>query len=59
MLLNCWKGFKEGGDACCGSGPYRGYSNCGIGVAGKDYELCDNPSEYVLFDAVRPTERAN
>ncbi|KAI9119693.1 hypothetical protein K1719_009082 [Acacia pycnantha] len=57
-------GFKEASEACCGSGPYRGYNlfffaiyrgyNCG----GKGYELCKNTSEYVFFDAVHPTERA-
>ncbi|KAK4269025.1 hypothetical protein QN277_022234 [Acacia crassicarpa] len=47
-------GFKEASEACCGSGPYRGYYNCG----GKGYELCKNATEYVFFDAVHPTEGA-
>lgn len=25
----------------------------------KDYNLCENPSEYVFFDSVHPTERAD
>jgi phospholipase/lecithinase/hemolysin len=25
----------------------------------KDYDLCKNPSEYVFFDAIHPTESAN
>ncbi|XP_073226947.1 GDSL lipase-like isoform X2 [Cicer arietinum] len=52
-------GFKEGGVACCGSGPYKGYFSCGGKRGIKDYDLCENPSEYVFFDAVHPTERAN
>ncbi|KAG4394266.1 hypothetical protein GLYMA_03G263900v4 [Glycine max] len=52
-------GFKEGGVACCGSGPYRGNFSCGGKGAEKDYDLCENPSEYVFFDSVHPTERAD
>ncbi|KAK3013030.1 hypothetical protein RJ639_008231, partial [Escallonia herrerae] len=51
-------GFKEGKSACCGSGPYRGVANCGRESVDK-YGLCDNPSEYVFFDAAHPTEKAN
>ncbi|XP_028797203.1 GDSL esterase/lipase 4-like [Neltuma alba] len=52
-------GFKEGGVACCGSGPYRGMLACG-GILGRtSYELCRNSSEYVFFDSVHPTDRAN
>lgn len=57
--LICDKGFKESGVACCGSGPYRGYYSCGGKRAVKDYELCENPSEYVFFDSTHPTERVN
>ncbi|QCE13401.1 zeta-carotene desaturase [Vigna unguiculata] len=52
-------GFKEGDVACCGSGPYNGYFSCGGKGAVKDYNLCENPSEYVFFDSVHPTERAD
>ncbi|WJX87001.1 hypothetical protein P8452_69235 [Trifolium repens] len=52
-------GLKEGGVACCGSGPYRGYYSCGGKREVKDYDLCKNPSEYVFFDAVHPTESAS
>ncbi|XP_011043915.1 PREDICTED: GDSL esterase/lipase 1-like [Populus euphratica] len=48
-------GFKEVKMACCGSGPYRGSFTCGL----KGYQLCDNVSEYLYFDAVHPTEKAN
>lgn len=52
-------GLKEGGMACCGSGPYRRYYSCGGKRAVKDYELCENPSDYVFFDSIHPTERFN
>ncbi|KAI4355379.1 hypothetical protein L6164_004159 [Bauhinia variegata] len=52
-------GFKEGNVACCGTGPYRGFSSCGGKGAVKEYELCDNPNNYVFFDSAHPTERAN
>ncbi|KAH1196243.1 GDSL esterase/lipase 5 [Glycine max] len=51
--------FKEGSVACCGSGPYKGYYSCGGKRAVKDYDLCENPSEYVLFDSLHPTEMAH
>ncbi|XP_022152560.1 GDSL esterase/lipase 1-like [Momordica charantia] len=50
--------FKEGKVACCGSGPFRGYSSCG-GRNGQEYELCGNPSEYLFFDGSHPSEKAN
>ena len=56
-LIHC-EGFKEGKVACCGSGPYRGISSCGGRRGVKEYELCDNVSEYVFFDPTHPTERA-
>ncbi|KEH18901.1 GDSL esterase/lipase 1 [Medicago truncatula] len=52
-------GLKEAGVACCGSGPYRGYFSCGGKREVKDYDLCDNPSEYLFFDAIHATESAN
>ncbi|XP_018839182.2 GDSL esterase/lipase 1-like [Juglans regia] len=51
-------GFKEGKKGCCGSGSYRENLNCGKGTLTEEYELCGNPSEYVFFDAVHPTEKA-
>ncbi|CAJ2657809.1 unnamed protein product [Trifolium pratense] len=52
-------GLKEGGVACCGSGPYKGYFSCGGKREVKDYDLCKNPSDYVFFDSVHPTESAS
>ncbi|PKI50408.1 hypothetical protein CRG98_029158 [Punica granatum] len=52
-------GFKEGKQACCGSGPYRGRSSCGGKNGETEYELCADPSEYVFFDSGHPPERAN
>ncbi|KAL6137364.1 hypothetical protein ACLB2K_062656 [Fragaria x ananassa] len=52
-------GLKEGKKVCCGSGPYRAINNCGGKGPETEYELCDNPSEYVFFDGGHPTERTN
>ncbi|XP_024024536.1 GDSL esterase/lipase 1 isoform X1 [Morus notabilis] len=49
-------GFKEVNMACCGSGPYRGYTRCGS--VRKPYELCENPSDFLYFDPFHPTEKA-
>ncbi|XP_020533912.1 GDSL esterase/lipase 1 isoform X2 [Jatropha curcas] len=51
-------GFKVAKAACCGSGPYRGLGTCG-GIGNKEYELCTNPSEYLFFDGIHPTEKFN
>ncbi|XP_055961789.1 GDSL esterase/lipase 1-like [Mercurialis annua] len=45
-------GFKDGKSACCGTGPFRGLGGCGVT---KDYELCENPNDFVFFDG-HPTE---
>ncbi|KAJ9179459.1 hypothetical protein P3X46_011246 [Hevea brasiliensis] len=51
-------GFKEAKSACCGTGPYRGITSCGgIGKI-KEFELCDDTSEYLFFDS-HPTEKAD
>uniref|UniRef100_A0A2N9FTY1 SGNH hydrolase-type esterase domain-containing protein n=1 Tax=Fagus sylvatica TaxID=28930 RepID=A0A2N9FTY1_FAGSY len=52
-------GFKEGNIACCGIGPYKGINSCGGKRSVKEYELCENASEYVFFDTVHPSEKAN
>lgn len=52
-------GFKEGERACCGSGPFRGIYSCG-GMRGiKEFELCDNATEYLFFDCFHPNELAS
>ncbi|KAJ1408294.1 SGNH hydrolase superfamily [Sesbania bispinosa] len=51
-------GFKEGNIGCCGSGPYRGFQSCGGQRSVKEYELCENVEEYLIFDAAHPTEKA-
>ncbi|KDP40647.1 hypothetical protein JCGZ_24646 [Jatropha curcas] len=52
-------GFSEVKASCCGRGPYRGMGSCGMtNGEKKDYELCENPNEYLFFDA-HPTEKAN
>ncbi|XP_050383864.1 GDSL esterase/lipase 1-like isoform X2 [Argentina anserina] len=51
-------GFKDGRDACCGRGAYRG-SDCG-GLNGTvPYELCSIPGDSVWFDGSHTSERAN
>ncbi|XP_062074588.1 GDSL esterase/lipase 1-like [Humulus lupulus] len=52
-------GFKEAKEACCGSGPYRGYFSCGGRRGVKEYELCENVTDYVFFDSTHPTEKIN
>lgn len=54
--------MKEGKAACCGSGAYRGVTNCGVesSTGEREYELCCNPNEYLWFDGGgHNTERAN
>ncbi|XP_031274220.1 GDSL esterase/lipase 1-like [Pistacia vera] len=52
-------GLKESMRACCGSGQYRGMSSCGGKRGVEEYELCDNPQEYLFFDFTHPSEKAN
>ncbi|EXB38254.1 GDSL esterase/lipase 5 [Morus notabilis] len=50
-------GFKEGKTACCGTGKFRGVHSCGgkrMGI--KEYNLCENPNEYVYWDSYHLTE---
>lgn len=51
-------GFKEA-TACCGTGPFRGLSSCGGKRGIKEYEICDDPDEYVFFDSLHLSEKAN
>ena len=43
---------------CCGSGPLRGINTCGNQM-GKSYELCENVTDYLFFDASHLTEKAH
>lgn len=51
-------GFKEGKKACCGSGELRGIYTCGGMRGQKEFELCENPNEYLFFDSYHPNQRA-
>ncbi|XP_075512416.1 GDSL esterase/lipase 1-like [Primulina tabacum] len=50
-------GFKEGVNACCGTGPYAGLFTCGGTKKVTSYELCDNADEHVWWDSFHPTEK--
>ncbi|KAK9228936.1 hypothetical protein WN944_021893 [Citrus x changshan-huyou] len=52
-------GFKEGKAACCGTGQFRGVLSCGGKRPVKEFELCENPNEYVYWDSIHLTEMAN
>ncbi|KAI3526239.1 hypothetical protein L1887_05483 [Cichorium endivia] len=53
-------GFKVGGEcACCGTGRFRAINSCGGKREIREFELCDNPNDYLLFDPYHPTEAAN
>ena len=44
------EGFKDGVNACCGSGPYGGVFSCGGTKKVIEYfSLCDNVGEYVYI----------
>ncbi|RDX57613.1 GDSL esterase/lipase 5, partial [Mucuna pruriens] len=49
--------FKDGVNACCGSGPYGGLFTCGGTKKVKEFSLCDNVGEYVWWDSFHPTEK--
>lgn len=52
------EGFKDGVNACCGSGPYGGVFSCGGTKKVIEYfSLCDNVGEYVWWDSFHPTEK--
>ncbi|GAA0171971.1 lipase [Lithospermum erythrorhizon] len=52
-------GFKEGVNACCGTGPYGGIFTCGGNKAVSEYQLCENVSDYVFFDSFHATEKVH
>ncbi|GLT59999.1 hypothetical protein SLA2020_327900 [Shorea laevis] len=58
MLHPSKYGFKEGEAACCGTGQFRGVYSCGGKRTVKEFELCENPTDYVFWDSFHLTERA-
>ncbi|KAL9314588.1 hypothetical protein ACSQ67_020040 [Phaseolus vulgaris] len=50
-------GFKDGVNACCGSGPYGGIFTCGGTKKVTEFSLCDNAGDHVWWDAFHPTEK--
>ncbi|XP_062147926.1 GDSL esterase/lipase 5-like [Alnus glutinosa] len=50
-------GFKDGVNACCGTGPYGGIFTCGGTKKVQDYQLCDDAGDYVWWDSFHPTEK--
>ncbi|XP_022949031.1 GDSL esterase/lipase 5-like [Cucurbita moschata] len=49
-------GLKEGKEACCGTGRFRGVFSCGGRRGVKEFELCRNPNEHVFWDSYHLTE---
>lgn len=52
-------GYKEGKTACCGTGRFRGTFSCGGKRPVKEFQVCENPEEYVFWDSYHLTERTH
>ncbi|CAN1287321.1 GDSL esterase/lipase 5 [Linum perenne] len=50
-------GLKEGEEACCGTGKWRGVYSCGGKRTVKEFEVCKRPYEYVFWDSFHLTEK--
>ncbi|PON45110.1 Lipase [Parasponia andersonii] len=50
-------GFMEGKTACCGTGQFRGVFSCGGKRPVQEFQLCENPDEYVFWDSIHLTEK--
>ncbi|XP_020270526.1 GDSL esterase/lipase 5-like [Asparagus officinalis] len=50
-------GFKDGTNACCGTGPYGGIYTCGGTKNISVYQLCENVGDYVWFDSIHASEK--
>ncbi|CAI0419284.1 unnamed protein product [Linum tenue] len=52
-------GLKEGEEACCGTGKWRGIDSCGgKRSVKKEFEVCNNPTEYLFWDSFHLTDTA-
>ncbi|KAK4755602.1 hypothetical protein SAY87_009359 [Trapa incisa] len=49
-------GFKDGMNACCGTGPYGGIFTCGGTKNITAFELCKEAEDYIWWDSFNPTE---
>ncbi|KAF3451967.1 hypothetical protein FNV43_RR08063 [Rhamnella rubrinervis] len=50
-------GLKEGKESCCGTGQYRGVFSCGGKRLVKEFDLCENPNDYLFWDSYHLTEK--
>ncbi|XP_020588523.1 GDSL esterase/lipase 5-like [Phalaenopsis equestris] len=50
-------GFKDGINACCGTGLYGGIYSCGGNKEVAEYELCNSPDDFVFWDSFHGTEK--
>ncbi|KAF9615223.1 hypothetical protein IFM89_022485 [Coptis chinensis] len=50
-------GFKDGVNACCGTGPFGGIFSCGGTKAVVEYQVCENADGHVWWDSFHPTEK--
>lgn len=50
-------GFKDGVNACCGTGPHGGIYTCGGTKNVTEYQLCDDAGDYIWWDSLHPTEK--
>jgi len=55
-ILFIMEGFKDGVNACCGSGPYGGMFSCGGSTKDTEFSLCDNAGDHVWWDSFHPTQ---
>ncbi|XP_073022352.1 GDSL esterase/lipase 5 [Primulina eburnea] len=49
-------GLKESRKACCGTGSFNGIFSCGGKRPVKEFELCENPDEFIFWDSYHLTE---
>ncbi|KZV27552.1 GDSL esterase/lipase 5 [Dorcoceras hygrometricum] len=49
-------GLTESKKACCGTGSFNGIFSCGGKRLVKEFELCENPDEFIFWDSYHLTE---